>query len=63
MAVTPVTGNKVKTLAMPYKVLVLRADPEYEANRTKEPLYEFSARTFVGDNSRLGPYSKTPNIR
>lgn len=56
-------ATKVRTLEMPYRTLVLRNDPDFEAARRKEPMYEFTGRTFRGDNSRLGPYSTIPNDR
>jgi hypothetical protein len=62
MAIPPVP--KVRTLQMPFKVLVLRADPNFEAAKRKEPFYEFSnGRRFDEDTSRQGPYSTVPNTR
>lgn len=55
---------KVKTLEIPYRVLVLRNDPDFEAAKRREPFYEFSrGRVFNEDTSRQGPYSTVPNIR
>lgn len=55
---------RVKTLQTPFKVLVLRADPDFEASKRKEPFYEFSnGRKFNEDTSKQGPYSTVPNIR
>ena len=56
-------STKVKTLQMPYKALVLRADPEFEAAKRKEPFYEFTGRRFDEDTSKQGPYSDVPNAR
>jgi hypothetical protein len=57
----PFVPPKVKTLEIPYKVLVLRADPDYEAQRTKDPFYEFTGRTFRANTATKGAYSDTPN--
>ncbi len=56
-------ATKVRNIETPYKAIVLRHDPDFEAAKRKEPLYEFSGRTFRGDNSRLGPYSTVPSKR
>lgn len=56
--------KKVTTLATPFKVLVLRADPDFEAAKRKEPFYEFSnGRRFDENTAQQGPYSTVPNIR
>lgn len=52
-----------KTLEMPYKILVLRADPDFEAMKRKQPSYEFTGRTFFENPANQGPYSTVPNIR
>lgn len=53
---------KVRTLEMPYKVLVLRKDPNFESEKLKEPFYEFSrGRNFYGDTSRSGAYAPDDN--
>ena len=50
--------HKVRTLDVPYKVLVLRADPNFEVEKKREPFYEFShGRNFYGDTSRRGAYA------
>ena len=55
---------KVKTLEIPYRVLVLRNDPDFEIAKRKEPFYEFSkGRVFLEDTARQGAYSTVPNIR
>ena len=55
---------KVKTLEIPYRVLVLRNDPDFEVSKRKEPFYLFSrGREFNEDTARQGPYSTVPNIR
>jgi hypothetical protein len=55
--------HRVKTLQIPYRVMVLRADPNFEAAIRKEPFYEFTGRRFDEDTSKQGPYSDVPNIR
>lgn len=56
-------ATKVRTLEIPYKSLVLRHDPDFEASKRREPFYEFTGRTFREDTSRQGPYSTVPNDR
>lgn len=55
--------TRVKTLQMPFKVLIMRADPDFEANRRKEPFYDFTGRRFDENTATQGPYSTVPNIR
>jgi hypothetical protein len=53
---------KVRNLNTPWKVLVLRADPDFEAAKRKEPFYEFSnGRRFNENTARQGPYSSAPH--
>lgn len=53
---------KVRTFQVPFKVLVMRADPEFEAAKRKEPFYEFSnGRRFDENTAVQGPYSKAPH--
>ena len=54
-------ATKVTATEIPYKTLVLRADPDFEAAKRREPFYEFTRRTFWEDTSRQGPYSDVPN--
>lgn len=63
MPQTSPKATKVKTLETPWKTLVLRHDPDFEAAKIKEPFYEFTRRTFRGDNRKQGPYSNVPNNR
>lgn len=62
MAPTP-PRTVVRTLEIPIKSLVLRADPDFEQAKRKEPFYEFSKRKFTGNNATSGPYSDVPNER
>jgi hypothetical protein len=55
--------HKVKTLEIPYLVMVLRHDPEFYKGKTKEPFYEFTGRRFDENTANQGPYSDVPNIR
>jgi hypothetical protein len=55
--------HRVKTLQIPYKVLVLRHDPDFEQAKRKEPFYEFTGRRFDENTAVQGPYSTVPNIR
>lgn len=54
-------ATKVRQTEIPFKTLILRADPDFEAAKRREPFYEFKRRTFRGDNSKQGPYSTSPN--
>lgn len=54
-------ATKVRTIQVPYKAMVLRADPNFEWARTHEPFYEFTGRTFLENNATQGPYSTVPN--
>jgi hypothetical protein len=50
--------TKVRTLEIPYKVLVLRADPSFESSKRREPFYEFSSGRCFNENTAIqGPYS------
>jgi hypothetical protein len=61
MASSPRT-MRVKSLAIPWKVLVMRADPDFEASKRKEPFYRFSnGRTFDENTAKQGPYSDAPH--
>lgn len=54
--------RRVKMLSIPWKILVMRADPEFEASKRKEPFYRFSnGRTFNEDTSKHGAYSDAPH--
>lgn len=56
--------TKVRTLQIPYKALVLKADPDFEQAKRKEPFYEFSGgRRFDENTAVQGPYSTVPNER
>lgn len=53
---------RVKTLSIPWRVMVSRADPGIEAAKRNEPFYEFSrGRRFGGDTSKHGAYSDAPH--
>lgn len=56
--------TKVTTVSIPFKTLVLRADPDFEAGKRKETFYQFSnGRTFRENPALQGPYSDVPNER
>lgn len=49
--------TKVKTVQVPFLTLVLRADPDFQRAKRREPFYEISnGRTFYGNNTTSGPY-------
>jgi hypothetical protein len=53
---------KVRTVQIPYRVAVLRADPSFEQAKRKEPFYEFSnGRTFYENTATKGAYSSAPH--
>ena len=54
--------HKVRTIQIPFKVLVLRADPDFEKSKRKEPFYRFSnGRRFDENTATQGPYSNAPH--
>lgn len=55
--------SKPRALNLPFKALVLRADPDFEAQKRKEPFYTFSnGRRFTGNTANHGAYSSaTPD--
>jgi hypothetical protein len=55
MTTTPTP--KVVTRITPFRSFVLQADPDFERAKRNEPFYEFTNRTFTGDNSKKGPYA------
>lgn len=63
MAPLPVKGTKVTTTETPFKVSVIRADPNFEASKRKVIAYEFPRRVFTEDTSKQGAYSTVPNER
>lgn len=48
---------RVRTIEVPWKAMVLRAEPNFEIEKRKEPFYEFTGRRFTGDTSRSGAYA------
>lgn len=53
---------RVRTLSTPWKVILMRADPNFEAERRKDPFYRFSnGRRFDEDTSKHGAYSDAPH--
>lgn len=64
MAVPYNPPHQVRTKETPFKVIVLRADPNFEAAKRKEPFYNFSnGRRFDENTAQQGPYSTVPNTR
>lgn len=57
MAKKPDGPHKVTTLEIPYRSLVLRADPDFTRETHNEPFYEFTGRVFREDNYKQGPYA------
>jgi hypothetical protein len=49
--------TKVHSTVIQFKSMVVRADPEFETKKRREPFYEFSRRTFYGNNATSGPYA------
>lgn len=46
-----------RRIEVPFKVLVTRADPDFERAKRNEVFYEFTGRVFKGDNARSGAYA------
>lgn len=47
-----------RKISVPFKTLVLRADPDFEKERRKAREYEFSnGRVFEADPDHRGPYA------
>lgn len=50
--------TKVVTTSIPFKTLVVRADPNFERETRREVFYDFSnGRKFIEDNAKQGPYA------
>lgn len=49
--------TKVVTVQVPFKTLVVRADPDFEQAKRRDVFYETSGRVFTGNNNTSGPYS------
>lgn len=50
--------TKVVTTSVPFKTLVVRADPDFERASRIEPFYEFSnGRVFNEQTAIQGPYA------
>jgi hypothetical protein len=45
-----------RTIELPFRYLVKRADESFEKDRVFEPEYEFRSRTFVGKRNARGAY-------
>lgn len=61
MATSP-RPTRVKSISIPWKVMVMRADPDFEASKRKEPFYKFSnGRRFDENTSKQGAYSDAPH--
>jgi len=49
--------HAVTTVSIPFRTIVIRADPDFERAKRREVYYCFSnGRTFRGDNATDGPY-------
>lgn len=55
--------HKPRTLNVPWKALVLRADPNFESEKRRDTFYQFSnGRRFVANTATHGAYSsETPD--
>lgn len=52
--------TKVRTRQIPYRAMVLRADPQLEYMNRHQPFYEFSnGRKFTGNEKQHGVYVDT----
>lgn len=51
--------TKVVSVDIPFRTLVLRADPDFDRAKRREEYYRFSnGRVFRGDNATTGPYAE-----
>ena len=58
MPQTPPRAPRVRTLEIPYRALVVRRDPTFEADKRKETEYEFSnGREFKANPTQRGAYA------
>lgn len=49
--------TKGTTVSVPFLTIVLRADPDFQRAKRREPYYVFAnGRVFRGDNATDGPY-------
>lgn len=46
-----------KSVTIPFRTSVLKADPDFEMARRQEIEYEMTGRVFKGNSSTRGPYS------
>lgn len=54
--------KRVRTLSIPFKVLVMRNDPDFETAKRKETFYQFSnGRRFDANPTKQGAYSDAPS--
>jgi hypothetical protein len=54
--------KKVRTLQVPFRILIVRADPAYEAEKRLDLFYKFSnGREFNQNTARHGAYSDAPH--
>lgn len=58
---TPVTP-KVQTAEVPWKTLVVRADPDFEYHRRHVLEYEFTGHDFYSNPTLRGAYAETRNF-
>jgi hypothetical protein len=52
--------TKVVSISIPLKTIVVRADPDFERMTRRETFYEFTSRTFYGNNATAGAYVPVP---
>jgi hypothetical protein len=57
MAYSDRTQPRVKSVTIPWRSIVIRADPDYEKTKRNEVEYEFSKRVFTGNMARRGAYA------
>ena len=49
--------HNVVSVDTPWRIIVVRADPDFERAKRREVYYQFSnGRTFRGDNATTGAY-------
>src|SRR5258708_5460636 len=54
--------TRVTPLGIPYRSLVVRADPEFERLKHREVEYEFDGQIFLADPYQRGSYNRHSNV-
>ena len=47
-----------RSIEIPFRAMVTKADPDFERERRNEPEYEFRGRTFRANRAKRGAYKE-----